>query len=240
MLGRLLEYRVSSPLVAGLVNFYRDLGFTEIALDGSVTGPAAAVALPGLTIGLEDGAGAEPIPIFVRPDLEAHLRALRRRKIELDFAELEVDQFHRAGFRDPGGQAIVLVEAGTYSPAEFAGGSVSLIGEFLEFSVPTHSLNDSVEFWESLGLALISSGSEPSPWARLRGNGLTLGLHADVRFRPGLSFSCKQFDARVAFLDARGHKLVESAPFGDTRFGSAVLESPDRQAIYLFEASSTN
>jgi hypothetical protein len=173
-----------------------------------------------------------PAPTFVRPDLKAHLRGFKRIDVPLEFADTADDQFHRAGFRDPNGLLIILLEARTCFTLPPDPTMISTLGEFLEYSVPTHSIDATVSFWERLGVRRIEGGDSPQPWCRLEGHGFTLGVYAGRRFRPGPCFSCDNASARFAYLEAKGFRLSRHEPFGLPERAVATLEAPSHP-IYL-------
>jgi hypothetical protein len=110
-------------------------------------------------------------------------------------------------------------------------------GEFLEYSVPTESLDASRVFWEALGFAPIDRGDAPHPWLRLEGHGLVIGLH-EAHFRAGLSFRSRQLDARLEYLRAKGVAARPRNPIADRDQPSATVTAPEGSMIYLFEAGS--
>jgi len=240
VLGSLLEIAVAAHPVAAALAFYEGLGFRGLAVGDIVTTPYAVVAAPRLALGLHEHDRPGPAPTFVRPQLRDHLRALRRMGIELEWSTLADDEFHSAGFCDPNGLPVVLIEARTFSPGgnEEAGGG-SVCGEVLELSVATHSRSESVDFWTALGLEVVAEGEAPHPWVRLSGHGFTLGLHENVRFAPGLSFVCDQLAARLEYLEAKGYAARAGAPLSERRDRSATLAGPEGTPLYLLEQAST-
>lgn len=232
MLGDLLEFSVAADPLSPAIDFYRTLGFREAPAGNIVEEAYVALSLDTVTVGVRSGSGADPVPAFVRPDLKRHLRGFKHLSLPLEFAETADDQFHRAGFRDPNGLLIVLLEARTCSPVAPDSTIVSPLGEFLEYSVPTHSIPQATEFWDKLGVRQIDGGDAPQPWCRIHGHGLTLGLYTGRRFRPGLSFSCDNADARIAYLEAKGCRLSRNAPFGLPGYDVVTLEAP-AHPIYL-------
>jgi hypothetical protein len=63
---------------------------------------------------------------------------------------------------------------------------------------------------------------------------LTLGLH-EAHCRPGLSFRCRQLDARVAYLNAKGWSTRAGTPLADRGQPSATLTGLTGTDLYLFE-----
>lgn len=234
MIGELLEFAIDTDSIGSSVDFYRKLGFSEAPVAELLDGPYSAVCIPGLHIGLRRTNFSDPVPTFVRPDLKNYLRGLKHAKVNLEFATLDDHSFHRAGFQDPNGQLVELLEARTYPPVSLESSSISIAGRFIEYSMPARSIDDSVIFWSKLGVTPVEEGTEPAPWAKVAGRGLRLGLYSGRRFAPGLSFACKNLAARIAFLEAKGCIIDNGAPFGKVD-AAATLQAPDRQVIYLFE-----
>src|SRR5262249_8482188 len=138
-------------------------------------------------------------------------------------------------FADPSGQRVALIEARTFAPAEWNRHNVRACGEFLEYSMPTHSLERSRAFWETFGFVVEAQGDAPQPWVRLAGRGLVIGLH-QAGFRPGPTFLSAQLDPRLEYLRAQGVDSKAGAPVVERGRESATLPCPDGSAIYLVEA----
>ncbi len=234
MLGQLLEIAVAARPVGDALAFYGGLGFQQVDVGDILDSPYAVVIAPGVAIGLHDRELDGPTPTFVRPNLDTHIRALRRAGVTLEFARLADDQFHQAGFREPNDRQILLLEARTWSPAAWSNGNVSLCGEFLELSLPTHSMNECRAFWERLGCSVVLLEDGPPPRARLAGHGLALGYH-EAWFVPGLTFIATDLAARVEFLKARGYAVTRGAPTAIAGRPAATLMAPEGTALYLIE-----
>jgi len=235
MLGQFLEFSLSVEPLARAFEFYRSLGFQPVTVGDQLEHPYVALSDGGVTIGLHSRPQDGPLLTFVRPQLRDYSRALRRAGIELEHAALADDEFNRVLFADPSGQRIALLEARTFAPSEWNRHNVRACGEFLEYSVPTHSLERSRAFWETLGFAVVAQGDAPQPWVRLAGRGLVIGLH-QAGFRPGLSFRSERLDARLEYLRAQGIDSKPGAPVAERGRESATLSSPDGSSIYLVEA----
>lgn len=235
MLGTFLEIGIETDDIAAGFDQLRALGFTAIPVGDIRSGPYAVVSDGSVCIGLHARSLEGPSLTFVRPNLEAYVRALRRLGIELEFANLGDQEFHELGFRDPNGQLVTLIEAQTFSPAIGAVPAPSTCGTFLEFSLATGSLEQSRRFWEALGFAAIAEGDEPHPWLRLAGPNLTLGLHQSVLFRAGASFRAGQLGARLEYLRAKGHDARRGAVLASSERDSATLMIAATLPIYLLE-----
>ena len=235
MLGQFLEFSLSAEPLAHAFEFYRSLGFQPVTVGDQLEHPYVALSDGGVAIGLHSRPQDGPLLTFVRPQLRDYARALRRAGIELEVAALADDVFNQVLFADPSGQRIALLEARTFAPGEWNSHNVRACGEFLEYSIPTHSLERSRAFWETFGFAVVAQGELPQPWLRLAGRGLVIGLH-QAGFRPGLSFQSEQLDARLEYLRAQGVDSKPGAPVAAHGQQSATLACPDGSSIYLVEA----
>lgn len=236
MLGQLLEFSVNAKPNAETLELYRCLGFQSLQVGDFPAAPYAALWDGTITLGLHDGEFDAPIPTFVRPDLKMYLRGLRHLGVEFAYARLADDEFNQAAFRDPNGQLVVLIEARTFSPAPRERANVSACGEFLEWSVATHSLEESEAFWTALGLQRIAAGEEPEPWIRLTGRGLTVGFYSRTKLGAGLTFRSPGLDARLEYLQAKGIRIQRGAPMAERGAQAATLLLPEKTSIYLIDA----
>lgn len=235
MLEIFLEIGIETDDIAGTFGELRSLGFSFINV-GDIRSHGYAVVSDGdICIALHDSAQTGPWLSFVRPDLESYVRALRRQAIELEIARLGEQEFHEVGFRDPNGQLVTLVEARTFSPAATEDIGTSVCGMLLEYSLATGSIEDSARFWCGLGFETVADGTEPHPWRRLRGAGITIGLHESVLFRPGLTFAANQIGARIDYLREKGHDVRAGTPIVSAERPSATLRLSVELPIYLLE-----
>ena len=223
MLGDFLEFSVSVPSLAEAANELQSLGFQEAITTEIADSPYMPLSMSSATIGLRPNNEDALAISFVRPDLINYLRAYRRIGIKPQFASLADDEFHRAGFEDPNGPQIVLLEARTCTPLHPDNVIVSILGDFVEFCAPTHSLAESTEFWGQLGLHQDAERKSTEGSTHLHGHGLRIGFYEGVRFAPGLSFTCADLDTRVAFLEAKGCSIRRQLPFDTpTRAGATI------------------
>lgn len=235
MLETFLEVGIETDDIAGAFEELRSLGFALINA-GDIREHGYAVVSDGdICIALHDCELTGPWLSFVRPDLESYVRALRRQGIELEIARLGEQEFHEVGFRDPNEQLVSLVEARTFSPVAADDIAASVCGKLLEYSLATGSVEDSARFWHGLGFETVAEGSEPHPWRRIHGAGISIGLHESVRLRPGLTFIADQIGARVDYLQAKGHDIRTGAPIVSNERPAATLRLNLDLPIYLLE-----
>ena len=235
MLDTFLELGLSTRDIAAAFEEFRTLGFSAIDVGDIRDRGYAVVSDGGICVALHENELTGPWLSFVRPDLKSYVRALRRRSIEIEFANLGEQEFHELGFRDPNGQLVTLLEARTFSAGGVENVSASTCGTFLEYSIATASIGKSASFWEALGFTTVAEGSEPHAWRRICGAGLTIGLHESLLFRPGLTYSAGQLGARIEYLRAKGHDIRTGAPIVPDERPSATLRLSVDLPIYLLE-----
>jgi hypothetical protein len=238
MLGRFLELSVAAHPIVAVLEFCQRLGFRPAPSRDVLPTPYAAVCGGGVALGLHDREIQGATATFVRPDLRTYMRAIRRLGVSFEFADLAEDRFHQAAFLDPNGQMITLVEARTFSPAVSESADVFVCGEFLEYSVATHSRKESEAFWTALGFGVIAEGETPYPWVRLGGCGVAIGFHETARFPSGVSFHSPNLLARIQYLKAKGLEPREGSPIGSAGGRSATLGIPEGVPLYLLEANA--
>jgi len=178
-LGDFLEFSVSTPDIRESVDFWSRLGFAQ-AVTGDTWSHRYAVFTDGsLYLGLHEYEFESPAFTFVRPGLAAHLPALEASGLNPVFAKTGDDQFNEAGFRDPAGHMLALLEARTFSePHDLP--PVPLTGGFAHFAVGIRDLAGCLDFWTDLGFA----ASEIDGQGDVAGNGLTLSLETASAGRP--------------------------------------------------------
>ena len=236
MLGNFLEFGLAGQPVAEAFEFYRSMGFQPVAVGDILEHPYAVVSDGDVCIGLHEWEREGPVLTFVRPDLSDYVRALRRQRIELEFAHLATDEFNELGFRDPNGQLVTLLEARTFSPGSWLDHERSVCGRFLEFSLATRSAGESRDFWAPLGMEVVEEGEDPHHWIRLQGRGLTVGFHESSTFVSGLTFAADDVAARIAYMKAKGVELTAGSPLRRAPTESATLAAPGGGRIFLVAA----
>lgn len=244
MLGSLLEFSIRTRPVPAALEAFNALGLAYVPASEIAPSSYAVVSGDDVSIGMYGpGATAEDdeehdsgaiMPTFVRPDLKNHVRALRRRGVEFDFVELAEDEFHRVGFRDPSGCLVHLIEARTFPPAPADANAIAICGRLVELSLASSWLDDALSFWRGLGLDETGEPGTPHRAIRLRGHGLTLGLHETTRFGTALTFRADNLGARVEYLRAKGFDVRPGSPMtnGDD---SATLHAPGGVRFFLLD-----
>jgi hypothetical protein len=240
MLGQFLEVSIPAHPVPPALEFYRSLGFMELTTGDILPWPYAAVWDGNVAIGLQDVELSGPALTFVRPELKAYVHPLKRVGVQFEYSQLADDQFHQAAFVDPNGQLVVLLEARTFSPDTWEESNVASCGEFLEFSIATHSVEESTAFWAPLGFETIARGAQPHAWARMTGKGCTIGFHESAQFPAGLTYLAPDLKARIEYLKAKGFELKRNAPIAVDASSATTLRAPEGMPLYLVERSSSS
>jgi hypothetical protein len=111
------------------------------------------------------------------------------------------------------------------------------LGRFLEISIATRVIGESLEFYESLGFVQAAVGETWShPYAVVTDGHLVLGLHGrDLPSSPSLTFVLPQLRLGVGRLKERG-VTFEEEQFGDDVFNQAQLRDPGGLHVTLLEA----
>ena len=147
------------------------------------------------------------------------------------------DGLHQLRLRDPGGHAVTLLEARTYSPAPPGARRQSLCGYFSHLSLPQDDYQAAREFWERAGFVALTEESEPFAHLPLTSDHLDLGFHRRGVFdAPLLVFECADAANNIARLRELGVPLSARLPRGLDRQRSALIESPEGTALLLLQA----
>jgi hypothetical protein len=237
MLGKFLELSVNAQPIGESFQFYRSLGYADVPTGDIHQHGYAVVFDGGFCVGLHELEADEPRLTFARPDLKNYWHALRRLRLDFEFAKLGDDEFHEVGFRDPDGHLLVLIEARTFAPGDWQDYRGAICGPLLEYSLMTRSISTATPFWQALGFETVAAGLEPHPWLRLTGFGLSIGLHETAYFEPGPSYRVSDLNTRLAFLAAKNLKPTERRALSAPLHAGVTLLAPERTPIYLFEAN---
>jgi hypothetical protein len=227
MLGRFLELSVFSRDIAASVAFWEGLGLAHGRVGDTWQHHYAVLSDGRLVLGLHAYEFDSPSVTWVRPGLADVLPGMTTLGIEFDFAKTGAHEFNEAGFRDPDGQVVTLLEARTWSRDFEHAWPATPLGHFLEYRYPSRDPAATVAFWERLGLVADATGAGPVAVA----GGLTLAPRQAVR-GPELVFEHTDIGAARDALAARG-LAVEAAAGGEL-----VLPAPDGLRLRLQPAGT--
>jgi hypothetical protein len=226
MLGRFLELSVWSRDISTSVAFWEGLGFEHGAVGDAWKHRYAVLSDGRLVLGLHEYQFDSPSLTWVRPGLAAALPQFQALGIRFDFAKTGPDEFNEAGFRDPAGQVVTLLEARTWSPAFERARRPTLLGHFREYRYPAPDPAATMAFWERLGL--VPDGSDSVP--RAVAGGVSLAPRSGI-LGPELVFELEDLQEAAAALAESGYRVEEDRE-------TLVLQGPDRLGVRVCLAPS--
>ena len=169
-LGRFLEVSIATTDVAASLAFYESLGFVQADVGEAWPYPYAVVTDGRVCLGLHqrEQPGGTTLT-WVLPNLASELDRLEALGIALEHTRIDDTSLNSAGFVDPSGQAVTLLEARTFCPPALAESQPDALGYFEEFAIPTsrlaarrpHSGSHSVSWLSSLSS---SRSGKSSSW----------------------------------------------------------------------------
>jgi hypothetical protein len=110
------------------------------------------------------------------------------------------------------------------------------LGRFLEISIGTRVIRESLEFYEALGFVQAAVGETWShPYAVVTDGHLFIGLHGRDMPSPSLTFVLPELQLGVGRLKQRGVTFEEER-LGDDVFNQAQLRDPGGLNVALLEA----
>ena len=237
MFGRFLELGIATPDIAGSVQFYERLGFSQLITGDAWPHRYGVLSDGRIHLGLHERPMPSPALTFVLPQLASSRQRLRAAKFEPELAALSDDSLHQLRLRDPAGHAVTLLEARTYSPAAAAAQAQSRCGYFSHLSLPQSDFEAAREFWERGGFVALAEEDQPFPHLPLTSDHLDLGFHQRRTFdAPLLVFECADVTASIARLRALGVAPSPQPARGLDRERSAVIEAPEGTALLLVQA----
>jgi catechol 2,3-dioxygenase-like lactoylglutathione lyase family enzyme len=237
MFGRFLELGIATPDIAGSVQFYERLGFSQLITGDAWPHRYGVLSDGRIHLGLHERPMPSPALTFVLPQLASSRQRLRAAKFEPELAALSDDSLHQLRLRDPAGHAVTLLEARTYSPAAAGAQVQSRCGYFSHLSLPQSDFEAAREFWERGGFVALAEEDEPFPHLPLTSDHLDLGFHQRRSFdAPLLVFECADVAASIARLRELGVAPSPQPARGLDRERSAVIEAPEGTALLLVQA----
>jgi catechol 2,3-dioxygenase-like lactoylglutathione lyase family enzyme len=236
MFGRFLELGIATPDIAASVQFYERLGFSQLITGDAWSHRYGVLGDGRVHLGLHERAMPSPALTFVLPQLARSQARLRAAKFEPD-ATLSEDSLHRLQLRDPGGHAVTLLEARTYSPAAPGVAAESLCGYFSHLSLPQPDYEAAREFWERAGFVALPEEDRPFAHLPLTSDHLDLGFHQPRTFdAPLLVFECADAARAIGRLGELGVPLTAQLPRGLDRQRNALIEAPEGTALLLVQS----
>ncbi len=253
-LGQFLELAIPTDDIVASVQFYERLGFGQ-RLTGDAWPHRYGVLGDGrIHLGLHERTAQtaftleDPTPCFVHPGLLRHVESLRHIGLEPHDTRFGDESLHHLWLRDPGGHALLLQEARSFSPpdgaaadGDAAGRTHSLCGYFLQLSLPEPDFEAALEFWERAGFVGMPDEALPYAHRPLISDQLNLAFHAPRSGDTALlvfELSDEDVDAVSARLRSLGVQPLARPPRALQRQGSLMLEAPEGTRLLLVPAQS--
>jgi len=233
MFGRFLELSIATRDIAASVQFYERLGFTPLPTSDACSYRYGVLSDGRIHIGLHERAIDSPALCFVLPELRRARQGLTKAGFVPESERLGEEELHRLQLRDPGGQAVTLLEARTFSPAA-PERAETLCGYFLHLSLPQSDPQRSGAFWERAGFVALEATEEPYPHTPLTSDRLNLAFHSRRLFdAPMLVFECGDWPTRRERLEQAGVSLSAELPRGADRDRGGLIEAPEGTLLWL-------
>jgi catechol 2,3-dioxygenase-like lactoylglutathione lyase family enzyme len=233
--GRFHELSLATADIRASVEFYERLGFTQTATADTFAHAYGVLTDGRLYLGLHQWRAPSPTLTFVRPGIASCLDEFAALGIELTLSHTSEDVFNEIGFEGPHGEAVRVLEARTYSPAERSPSEVSLCGDFAEVSLPASDFAAAQAFWEPLGFVATAEVDAPYVHLPLTSDTLDLAFHRPRTFDgPMIVFRAPDMRERIARLRALGIE-EDALPRGLPRDASALLTSPEGTSLLLLQ-----
>jgi catechol 2,3-dioxygenase-like lactoylglutathione lyase family enzyme len=239
MIGRFHELSVQTHDIRESVEFYERLGFSQCVTGDTWPHPYGVLTDGRVFIGLHQYKFPSPSITCVKDNIGQHVAAIESLGIEIAWQRLGEDRFNEFGFIDPAGQMITLLEARTYSPSSRRRSEVSLLGDFVEFSIPAADFAAVRAFWEKLGFVALEESDTPYVHLPMTSDHLDIAAHRPRTLdRPMLVFAATDSAVRIARLREIGIELSSELPRGLDAKTHALLEAPEGTALLLLHESA--
>lgn len=234
--GRFLELALSTPDITASAPFYGRLGFASFITGDAWAHRYGVVGDGHVYLGLHEWKQPSPTVVFVLPDLP-HARArLSATSLHIEQAVLADDQLHQLHLRDPGGHAVLLLEARTFSPTPLEQLVESLCGYFLHLSLPQSDFQAARAFWEVAGLIALAAEEEPYPHLPLTGDQLNIAFHPrHLCATPLLVFACAGSKRARKSLDDLGIECDSMPPMHLDPARSVFVRTPEGTILLLVD-----
>jgi catechol 2,3-dioxygenase-like lactoylglutathione lyase family enzyme len=231
-LGRFLEISLRTPNILESLDFYRELGFTELETGDVYPHKYAVVSDGALCLGLHEIELAAPSVTFVCPGLARRARRMLDGGFDFSFMHLDDDEFNQLGLNDPGGHALTMVEARTFQAPDPEQND-SVCGAGYELSLPVRDAISAARFWASVAPNLLRLREEPTAHLRFDAGGVPVGLSESIALDgPSLCFKCSDRPALDAAVERRGLSCTFTPGYEGARLAFATLEG---LTLYIFD-----
>ena len=210
-LGRFLELALPAPDLLATWHALHGLGFAEATTTDARPTGYAAFSDGRVALGLHQRAVDVEL-IFVRTGVQQAAASLVAAGLEPTEQKLSEDSVHELAFRLPGGPAVRLLEARTFSPPQIHAAPAT--GWFMELMLPVAHPQETANALEALGFVCLGEEALPLSHLALTSDTLNVGLYQHrALLRPGLLFQTDDMTALRLAAERAGLEEV-AAPAG--------------------------
>ncbi len=236
--GRFLELSISTQDITASAPFYGRLGFASFLTGDAWRHRYGVVGDGRIHLGLHEWSLPSPCVTFVLPELERAVTRLMQNALRPEQALLGGEQLQQLRLRDPGGNAVLLLEARTFSPTPLEHVAESLCGYFLQLSLPQSDYRAARAFWETAGLIPLAAEEQPYPHLPLTGDQLNIAFHPRHSCAtPLLVFACEELERARGRLDKLGIPCDPTPPVRLDPARSLFLRAPEGTPVLLVAAA---
>lgn len=231
-LGQFLEISVRTNDVAESLNWYKMLGFKELATGDIWTHRYAVVSDGVLCIGLHDREFDSPAITFVQPDLARHARSMADHGFNFSFMRLGEESFNEIGVTDRDGHLITMVEARTFY-GDDENDNDSMCGTWFEMTLPVRDAMRSAHFWGPVAGNILNMREDPTMHMRFDAGGIALGLSESIALEhPSLCFKCHDEGSLRSLISAQN---IDARKFPGFEGAFLVLTAPEGTRLFIFK-----
>ena len=236
MPARFHEISVTTLDIGASIDFYERLGFWQAPTGDAWPHRYGVVTDGRMVLGLHEVPDFDAIT-FVHPDVAQVAGTLEETGVPLKLRQTDPEVFNRIEFADPAGQAIRVLAARTFSPADASAERQSACGYFAHYSMPARDPDPVAAFWEPLGFVAMPQEQEPYEHQSLTSDGIDLALHSPRLLpAPALVFCEEDMQQRILKLRQSGVEFA-APPRALATAGNALLEAPEGTLLLLLTGS---
>jgi catechol 2,3-dioxygenase-like lactoylglutathione lyase family enzyme len=206
---RFLELSLPTPDIAASVDFYRNLGFTELPTTDARRYPYVVFTDGRIALGLHAGVLSAPALSFVQRDVASWARQLEAAGLAVEDQRLGLDDFHEFTLAGPAGHRVVVMEAATFSQPQVDAAPAPLTGVSVHIELGCSDLLEGIEFWRFAGLEPGDEIDADTERLELAAPAVRLQLSRRGGPRPRLCFRGGDAPAVTAAAERFGLPLTE-------------------------------
>jgi len=244
ILGEITAFTIASPDLEKSLAFYQKLGYKEI-YRADYPFPWIQVSDGVVLIMLRQDSKPYIALTYYVKDIDGVAKKLEKTGIKFAYKPKPKDMVKRYlftspdninislvniidGFYQPKGTGMLSMKPEDYAnPEKYVNKTCGLYGEFAH---PVKDLEQSLEFWKSIGFATVSRFTAPYPWAIISDGLSIVGLHQSGHFSsPAITYFAADMTDKISKLKKSGlTDFKESGP-------GIVVTTPEKQNIFLYQ-----